>query len=320
MKTNILSAALFVTAMATLFACKKEENTKPNYVKADEFWSSHAIPVQSFSGNAATGFSIIGAKGTKVIFPANAFVDGNGNIVSGSVTVTLKEVLSKKDVILSGVMTEANGQLLESGGELLVKAKKDGADLMINPALVDNGVKVEVPKAMNDKDMGLFIQDKRRPDGTTNGGQQQQQNPYTWTPAPYYPFGNGPNSYSFTLPGFNWVNCDRFYNDPNPKTTITTLPVFQDNNQVTDLQVLLVFKNITTVVTLPYDFQLQKFQSYMNSLPIGLQADLVIIGKDSDGYIQFGTQAITISAGMHINATIHRSTQSEVDTFLASIQ
>lgn len=58
----------------------------------------------------------------------------------------------------------------------------------------------------------------------------------------------------------------------------------------------------------------------MNSLPIGLQADLVIIGKDSDGYIQFGTQAITISANMHINAPIHRSTQSEVDTFLAGIQ
>ena len=58
----------------------------------------------------------------------------------------------------------------------------------------------------------------------------------------------------------------------------------------------------------------------MNSLPVGLQADLVLIGKDSGGYIQYGTQVITISANMHIDAPIHRATQAEVDAFLSSIQ
>jgi hypothetical protein len=320
MKTNILSALILATSLVSFSACKKDKVT-PDYARADDFWATHALPVQTFSGNAATGFSVTGAGGTKINFPANAFVDGNGNVVSGTVAVTLKEVLSKKDVLLSGVMTESNGTLLESGGELLVKAQKDGANLMINPALGNNGIQVEVPKVMNDKDMGLFVQEKRRDNGgaTGGGGGQTQQNPNTWVPAPYYPFGNGPNSYSFTLPAFTWVNCDRFYSDPAPKTTITVLPAFQDNNQVSDLQVLLVFKDIATVVTLPFDYQLQKFQSYQSSLPVGLQADLVLIGKDSDGHIQFGTQVITISAGMHINAPMHKATQAEVDTYLATI-
>ncbi|OQP64846.1 hypothetical protein A3860_19010 [Niastella vici] len=317
MKASLLSAAILATAIVSVTACKKDKST-PNYAKADDFMASHAIKEQSFSGNAAAGFTITGKDGTKVTFSPNAFVDGNGNVVSGNVTVTLKEVLSKKDVLFSGVMTESNGQLLESGGEILVKAQKDGADLRINPALQNDGARVEIPKAMNKKDMGLFVQDKRQQGGAT-GGNQPQQSPYTWNPAPYYPFGNGPNSYSFSLPSFTWVNCDRFYSDPNPKTTITALPAFQDNNQVTDLQVMLVFKNITTVITLPYDFTVQKFQSYQNSLPIGLQADLIIIGKDSDGYIQFGTQPITISANMHIDAPIHKATQAEVDAFLATI-
>lgn len=287
--------------------------------------ASHAIPVQTFTGNAATGFTLTGDKGTKVKFPANAFVDGNGNIVSGTVTVTLKEVLSKKDVMFSGVMTESNGQLLESGGELLIKALKDGKDLQVNPALGDTGIKVEVPKVMNNKDMGLFVQQKRDqgPNGggaTGGNGGQQPQNPTTWVPAPYYPFGNGPNSYTFTLPGFTWVNCDRFYSDPNPKTTVTVSPVFQDNNQVTDMQVMLVFKNIATVITFPFNYQIQQFESYQNSLPIGSQAHLVILGKDSDGFIQFGTQSITISANLHVDAPIHKATQAEVDAFLNSIQ
>jgi len=318
MKATLLSAAILATAITSITACKKDKSA-PNYAKADDFMASHAIKEQSFTGNAATGFTITGEKGTKVTFAPNAFVDANGGTVTGNVTVTLKEVLSKKEVLFSGVMTESNGQLLESGGEILVKAKKDGADLRLNPALQNDGAKVEIPKVMNNKDLGLFVQDKRQQPGGANGTGQQQQSPYTWNPAPYYPFGNGPNSYSFSLPSFTWVNCDRFYSDPNPKTTITALPSFQDNNQVTDLQVMLVFRNISTVITLPYDFTIQQFQSYQNSLPIGLQADLVIIGKDSDGFIQFGTQVITISAGMHIDAPIHKATQAEVDAFLATI-
>ncbi|WP_133054736.1 hypothetical protein [Niastella populi] len=318
MKATLLSAAILTTALATMTACKKDKGTPPNYAKADDVLAAHAIKQQSFTGNADAGFTITGEKGTKVTFAPNAFVDGAGNVVSGTVTVTLKEVLSKKDVLFSGVMTESNGQLLESGGEILVKAQKDGAELQVNPKLQDKGAQVEIPKVMNNGDMGLFIQERRQQGGGASGG-NQQESPYTWVPAPYYPFGNGPNSYTFSLPSFSWVNCDRFYSDPNPKTTITALPAFQDNNQVSDLQVMLVFKNIATVITLPFDYTSQKFQSYQNSLPIGLQADLIILGKDSDGFIQFGTQSITIGANMHIDAPVHKATQAEVDAFLATI-
>jgi hypothetical protein len=318
MKRNLFSAAILAAAISTMPACKKDKGT-PDYAKADDFMATHAIKEQSFTGNANTGFTIVGEKGTKVKFAANVLVDGEGSPVSGNVTITLKEVLSKKDVIFSGVMTESNGQLLESGGELLIKARKDGKDLFIAPNAIDTAVRVEVPKVMNDQDMGLFVQEKRQQGGGSTGG-NQQQNPSTWVPAPYYPFGNGPNSYSFTLPGFTWVNCDRFYNNPNPKTTVTALPAFQDNNQVTDLQVMLVFKDISTVVTFPFNYTIQKFESYQNSLPIGLQADIILIGKDSDGHIQFGTQGILIGLNLHVDVPIHKATQAEVDAYLATIQ
>jgi hypothetical protein len=318
MKKNFLSAAVIASLIAVT-SCKKSANETG--VRASEFWANHQVAAQSFSGNANTGFTVTGAKGTKLNFPASAFVDASGNVISGNVTVTLKEVLSKKDVLLSGVFTEASGQLLESAGEIEVKARQGNNELQINPALAaaGTGIGVEVPKVMNDKDMGLFVP-KRQQGGGGAGGGQNQQNPDTWAPAPYYPFGNGPNSYTFNLPGFTWVNCDRFYNDPNPKTTVTASPDFQDNNQVTDMQVMLVCRNITTVVTFPFNYQIQKFESYSNSLPIGLQAEMVIIGKDSDGFIQFATQPVTITANMHVNMPIHKATQGEVDAYLATIQ
>ena len=316
MKSKLFTAGLIAAAIVTLSACKKNNDTKI-FAKADDFWETHSIPTQTFTGNAATGFSIEGEKGTSITFPPNAFVNGGGMVVDGTVTIELKEVMSKKDVLLSGVMTESNGELLESGGELEVKAKKDGKNLFINPALpIDSGINVNVPKAMNNRDLGLFVMGQRDQGGATGG----DQNPNTWIPAPYYPFGNGPNSYSFNLPGFTWVNCDVFYNNPGTKTTISVSPVFQDNNQVTNLQVVLVFKNITTVITLPYDSFSQQFKSYQNSLPVGLQADLVIIGKDSDGDLQFGVQPITISEDLHVDAPIHKATQAEVDAYLSTIQ
>lgn len=317
MKKSVLSAVL-IASLAAAVSCKK--SVDQTGVRAAEFWAAHQVPVQSFSGNAGTGFTITGSKGTKLDFPPNAFTDAAGNVIAGTVTVTLKEVLSKKDVLLSGVFTDASGELLVSGGEIEVKARQGSNELRINPALAaaGTGIAVEVPKVMNDQDMGLFV--PKRQQGGGAGGGQNQQNPDTWTPAPYYPFGNGPNSYTFNLPDFTWVNCDRFYNDPNPKTTVTASPAFQDNNQVADMQVILVCKNITTVVTFPFNYQLQKFESYVNSLPVGLQAELVIIGKDSDGFIQFAAQAITITADMHVNLPIHKATQGEVDAYLATIQ
>ncbi|BAV09549.1 hypothetical protein SAMN05421788_101987 [Filimonas lacunae] len=318
MTNRIVKNFLTAIAICSIAAACKKNNDLPasTPLKADDFLAKYTVPTQSFTGNATTGFTITGAKGTKVTFKPGAFIDGFGNVVSGNVTVTLKEILSKKDVLLSGVMTESNGQLLESGGEFLLQAKQGDNVLGVNRQ-ADSAAMVEVPKVLNNKDMGLFVQEKR--EGGVNG-QQPQGNPLTWVAAPYAPFGNGPNSYSFSLPGFTWVNCDRFYSDPNPKTTIRATPVFQDDSTVTDLQVMLVFKNIATVITLPYSYSLQKFESYQNSLPIGLTADLVIMGKDSNGYIQFGTQTITITANMDIQAAIHRADQSEVDSFLAGIQ
>lgn len=316
MKKNVLFAGKILAAIMILSSCKKNNETPDTPILASEFLAAYKVPVQSFTGNAATGFTVTGAKGTKVKFKPSAFIDASGNPVAGTVTVTMKEILSKRDVLLSGVMTESNGALLESGGEFLIEAKQGDKVLQVNRAQ-DSSALVEVPKIMNNQEMGLFVQEKRRDPGT---GQQQQQNPTTWVPAPYAPFGNGPNSYSFVLPGFTWVNCDKFYNSIAPKTTITASPVFQDNNQVTDLQVMLVFRDISTVITLPFNYGLQKFESYQNSLPVGLKADLVVMGKDSDGYIQFGTQEITITANMDIQANIHRATQSEVDAFLGGIQ
>lgn len=319
MKPNTITGILMAAAMVSLsVACKKDKQPVPvaPFAKAAEFWDANKAKAQEFKGDAAAGFTITGAKGVKIVFPPNAFRDQAGQIVTGNVTVKLTEILSKKDILLSGPMTESNGKLLVSGGEILVEADLNGKPLVA----MEKGINVEVPQVMKAGEMQLFVQGRREPGPNGVPNTNLQQSPLTWIAAPYAPFGHGPNTYTFDLPAFTWVNCDRFYFDPRPKTTITVLPDFKDGNQVSDLQVMLVFRDITTVVTLPYNTFLQKFESYASSLPVGIEADLVILGKDADGYIQFGTQHITVEANQHIDAAIRRTAQADIDAFLNNIK
>jgi hypothetical protein len=316
MKKFLLHGSIMAALMIIAVACRKDKQTFSGQIKADAFMAKYKVKEQSFTGNAATGFVVTGEKGTKITFPADAFKDSiTGNLVTGTVTIKLIEVLSKKDILLSGPMTESNGQLLISGGEIKVSATAAGRVL----APLDSAqIEVQIPQVMKAGDMNLFVQAPRKQVDTTGSGIVFP--PTTWVPAPYAPFGMGDNSYIFTLPAFTWVNCDRFYNDPGTKTTVTVSPDFQDSDSLTNLQVMIVFKDITTVITLPYSYSLLQFQSYDHSLPVGKEGELVIIGKDKEGYIEFGTQHITITADMHVDIPIARSTEATITAFLDSVQ
>ncbi len=317
MKKLLFPVLLFSTIFV---ACKKQvEGIDPQFLKATDFWKDIGPNHQQFSVNAAAGGTIIGAKGTKLIIPSGAFVDANGTIVTEMISLSLVEIPAKKDIIFSGVLTEADGQLLVSGGEFQVEAKKQNGDLLqLNPQMAApgaQGIRMEVPAVQGaDNDMKLFVRRERQPGGQSN------DNPNTWTPAPYAPFGGGANSYVFNLPEFNWVNIDKFYSDPRPKTTITALPDFKDNTNVSNLEALLIFKDVTTVCPIPYNSGIQKFQSYLNAVPVGAEVIVVVIGEDSDGNIQFGSKEIIVTPDMHLDVEVGKTTKAMMDAFLASIQ
>ncbi len=142
----------------------------------------------------------------------------------------------------------------------------------------------------------------------------------TWTPAPYAPFGNGANSYNFNLPTLDWVNIDKFYSDPRPKTTLTALPVFESNAGASNVEVMLIFKDVNTVCPIPYNSTIQKFESYQNAVPIGAEVIVVIIGEDSNGNILFGTKTITVAPNIHVDIEVGKTTKAMMDQFLSEVE
>jgi hypothetical protein len=319
MKKILSSLTIIVLATAILSGCKKSETTAVAVDDSfDSFVKANTDAVQTFTITAATGSTITCKRGTKIVFPPNCFANPDNSITTGDVLVTVKEALLKKQWILEGLSTTTQTEMLVSGGMLDIAARRvaDGVEvkptppmLIPTPSMV-NVIKVEVPRIPERPDtLRLFV--------PANQAAPSANPPSSWA-ASYYPFGNGSNSYVFQLPQFRWVNCDGLANQPGVKTTIKVTPDLTGVTGATGVQVMLVFRNISTVITLPPSGSFM--QSYTNSIPVGSIADVVCIGKDGAGNIIFKVLTGTVfTANANITIPPVKTSAATVTAYLNSI-
>jgi hypothetical protein len=219
MKISILGLALIA-----LTACKKETpktvdviqpgTSNPVLATNAELKAFYAnnlnAATQSFVIDAAAPNLITGSKGTKLQFSPNSFETMSGQSVTGNVTITMVEIFSKADMIMMnkptmGKLPSGGLGALISGGEMKITASQNGQTLRLKPGF---NYDLQVPAAGGvDPNMGLFYGE--------NGNDT-----LVWTAADSAIFTGQGNTY-FTFPdSLNWINCDYFNSNPNPKTVV----------------------------------------------------------------------------------------------------
>lgn len=320
MKNLIKTLAVFTVLTALFTSCRKDDTLVATIESFDNFMASNKIKEQVFTINGASGGSITGTGGSKIKFPANAFVNADGTAFTGEATITLKEALKKSDWLMEGLSATTVDNILVSGGMLDIKVqrKDNGANLLPAPAMVEPNqnpaavIMGEVLKPrVKQQDLQLFLPDTNTPTPAT-------QPPSAWASAPYYPFGNGSNSYVFQIPRFRWVNCDGLYAQSGPKTTVRITPNLSAFAGATNVQAILVYRDINTVITFPP--RTGYFESYPNSISVGSIADVVCIGKTANGDILFKVlPATAFTANMNISITPEVATAANVAAYLNSI-
>lgn len=318
MKKIFLPLALATATILALVSCKKNDN--PAIPVGDDrasarmmqaFFEKHAPQTETFNLDAAAGGTITLKSGTKITFPANAFVKPDGSPVAEAVTVSAKDILKASDMILANKPTvTSSGQMLESFGEIIVNASKNDTALRINPAVVQRPPTVMVP-------VGTATGAKREApmwegDTTvsyTNNGYNHDNQPTSvtiqysvskgidWSQIPGWGAVNGGTTI-FPLDALGqWRNCDALYNDPNPKTTV--LGYFGDkfNGQTGSAgqtPSMLFFKKAGTNTLINYSVMIlnpapgkEGFLSYQNSMPIGTSGTfLAMSAKDGKFYAE----------------------------------
>lgn len=318
MRKQIVIAATIASTVLFFAACKKDKSPETGSTRtAAQFLDKFGAKAQSFSLNTATlPQTITLAGGTKITIPAGAFTR-SGVAVTGEVKLNVTELLTRSSLIRTGVNTNhVSGLPLESQGTLFIEATNNGA-------AVDQALKAP-----------LNIKVPAAGDGFTllwAGVDTVQGNQFGWV-APVN--ANGQNQqrevksvegfYNFDFGQLGWVNCDIFYSNSSPKTTVKvevlnnpgTMASFRASSGETF--VFFCAKGSNVVAQIYTADGVNKVKSYDNSMPVGAEGKLLVFSV-KDGKYYLAQKEITITANLSEAITLAETTEAAIQSAMDAL-
>lgn len=137
MKINIL--VLFIV----FFSCSTKDHKSQEAVTALPFINRPIsyldIPFEKYTIIAEKGAKVVAASGSFIEFPPSAFVDKNGELISGEVDISFREFLDPVDLYLSGIPmqydTLGTSFVFESSAMCQIYAFQNNESVFINPSI-----------------------------------------------------------------------------------------------------------------------------------------------------------------------------------------
>lgn len=320
MRKNQLLAPLFLLALAAgLFGCGKDDaslGSNSQIFTLKKLFSTLASTSQVFTVTAGQTQTITGAYGTRITFRPQSFKNASGGVISsGSVKIELVEIYKPSQMIANRVTTVTGTQLLTSGGSVNIKATQNGTEVLASSYQIE----FKQP-AHSENPMALFKGGPLSADDPTIIWGSDTSNTVMRTVKDT----NSENMFFYTFDSctsFNWINCDYFYDNPNPKTDVSVVATdstFNKNNT----QVFVVFPAINSVASMGmYDATTHKFSLGLPGyfLPIGSEIHIVIISAKNNTYYMQVLKNVGVTNGLSVNYNAAVQTEASVRDALQSL-
>lgn len=293
-----------------LSSCKKDTLDNPqteSFSSLKDFFDRNGEEVQRFVIDPTQYNVVTGKKNCKLYINANSLVDANNNPPAGNVTVELREILSYKDMLLSDAPTTSYGQILGSGGEMYIRFSSGTANYMPES---DSAVIASIPFTEDPADtMGVFFGTDS--DTAAVNWVPDTTNYVTVIPA-YYTIPLDPTYWLFNN-GFAWINCDYFWENPNPRTNVTIdVSPNGENGEEVEIRGYMIFKNINSVSNCG---NLSSNQYLLTGfwIPTGVPATVIVIGVGTfTGKAYFGKVDVTVTTDLITNVSLTQKTSDEI--------
>ncbi len=270
---------------------------------------------QTFTLDSESGGQVSGSEGTILYFPANSFVDQDGNPVAGNANIELIEIYDKAKMLLTKMPTNGkrpNGDVetLISGGEFYINATQNGEQLELA-----NAFQIFAPTDEFDEEMRIFNGQDNDCAGDDlecdivweedeQGGLEPMQREG--------PNGTGVMGYGGFLNNFGWTNIDRWYSDPRPKTVLyVDAPEGYDD---TNCNIYVSYDGEPTALALLdiYNTDSELFSEHYGLIPIGLEVHIIFVSVQ-DGQYVYAIQAATIEEDhLEVIGTTSTATEAEL--------
>ena len=214
---------LVVLILAIAASCTKKPTpvvpnptaTPGDYVSMNEVFGLLTLPTKTVTINADSGGTFYGTSGTRYIFPKSAFVTSAGVTVTGSIQITVNEILKKGDMIFNLNLPVSNGDPLISGGEIYTSAAQGGKQIFLKPYFL---YQVNIPQT------GKFDNISTYYSGSTLGG--SLTNTMNWTRNPARIAGTvfyTKDSVSISSDSLEWCNAARTISSPDYQSFTVTV-------------------------------------------------------------------------------------------------
>ncbi|HSY77552.1 MAG TPA: hypothetical protein VK890_11880 [Bacteroidia bacterium] len=296
-KTSLLSGISFLMvslAAVLIFSCSKErvKAALKTYSPVSTYLTSKEQPEQTFVIDSAGTGPIVGNQGTKIWGSKNCLMYSSGDTVAYPFIIKLVELYTAKDMIYYQMPTVAGGTILETSGEIRLRAFAGTTQLLMKPS--GCSYEIQMPCAAPIAGMDAYY-------GITTAG-----NP-DWTNTPLTPFTVNPSSYTAYIQMFGWINCGQLAGSTNN----STLNFTSTTDDLTNVGIFLYFPATKTVM--------QAYNSATTAIPNGSSVKIVAIGVDGSGNLFSFYQAMTVSSSSSINVTLSATTDAALTTLLTGL-
>jgi len=303
MKTKKILKYLMVAAtVGTIFtACKKdrieEDRTLNEYSSPNNYLDSKKQDEQEFLITADSGGPIIGNQGTTIWGGRQCLMYPNGDTVALPYSVKLVELYTPKDMIYYQMPTVASDTILETDGEIRLRAFKDGTELMLVPGC---SWAIKMPNSTPKTYMRAFYG-------------FPASNYVNWTDNPaslgvttsFNPiFTTSTDGYLNSIVKLGWVNCGI----TRGSSTNHHLSFASTTDNLTNVAIFVYFPATKTVM--------QVFGSTSGSIPNGSSVKIVAIAVNGSGTLFSFNQNLTMTSSTAVEVTMAATTDANLTALL----
>ena len=307
--TTILGSFIMLIAMHST-SCKKDRvpaKTTGNFASPTSFYDQYKQEEQVFEIDSLSKGPLFGKMGTQLFPDKTIFMNPDGTDFNYPYLIKLIEIYSAKDMILSNMPSIASQTILETGGEIRVRAFKDAQELVLRPNKKFHMELDSTTSLLTAMSVYYGFPNNSITDWTNNLTSLDPK----IAPDNLSSVVNTPFFYSMNIGRMGWVSCAKLHDNTNP-TGVISFTAEGSNTQ--NIDIFLVFANIHSVM------KVHDMKSY--SIPLGTQFTVIAIAKDvnKNNALVYDMQNITMNSVQQRALTLVETTDANLISVLSAFK
>lgn len=288
---TVISSFFFIQCSKDRIEQKQQMN---EYEPINNYFDSKKQAEQEFVIDTNGQGPIIGNQGTKIWCNKTNLMFPNGDSVYYPYTVKLIELYTPKDMIYYQMPTVSSGSLLTTGGEVRIRAFKNGQELMLRPSKT---WAIEMPN--NNPLAGMYIYYGMDQSGIIN-----------WIQNPNENFAVTSYGYLGQISRLGWIGCGKLA--VLTGTSFTNFSFSSTTDNLQNVAIFLYYHNLKSLM--------QVYNQTSGNAPIGDTVKIVMMGINNSQQLYYFYQKLPVSSSNnHFNVSLSPISDAAMTTILDSL-